>query len=632
MVGDYAITRRVLIGQLASLLASQLASQAVWAQSDDDPLHQLHTAHPRLILLDSDLDRVRGLVRDNPLAHRIYLDLEKESERLLTVAPTEYKLVGPRLRAQSRRVLDRVATLSLMYRITQREPYQRRAMAELRAAAGFRDWNPAVFADTAEMTHAFAIGYDWLYNVLSPEERALIRDAIVTKAFDQAIPIYQRETGWTRTAFNANIICNAGMGLGALAIAGDASVVGDAPGDKAAPDKSIDDKCSAVLRYAFDSIPHGLATYGVEGAWPEGPTYWESVTMYACAFFAALQTALGNDYGLSASHGVDRAGRFRIFMTGPTGKVFNFADAVEDAGLAPEMFWLAKRFGNPVFAWSEQKLLEHSTHPDAYDLVWFDRDAKSPQQPPAWALDAIFRGVDISCFRSAWDDPNALYLAVKGGDNKGPHADLDLGTFVLDAGGVRWASDLGLDDYDLPGYLGRQRWSYYRTRTEAHNTLLVDDQNQDLRAEARITRQEFAPDFSWVQIDLSRANPGKVKQWQRRFAMAQRQAVLIADSVRCDQPVEIIWGMMTDAEITVTGQTALLRKNGWNLAAEIRTPRHAVFDVAPVRSSPPQAANPNFRKLVVRLGDKVTELDLTIVLTPYRDGQTKPKITAQFPV
>src|ERR1700722_15970113 len=117
MVGDYTITRRVLIGQLVSL--------AMWAQSDDDPLRQLHTAHPRLILLDADLDRRRGLVRDNPLAHRIYLDLEKESERLLTVAPTEYKLVGPRLRAQSRRVLDRVTTLALMYRITKREPYQR---------------------------------------------------------------------------------------------------------------------------------------------------------------------------------------------------------------------------------------------------------------------------------------------------------------------------------------------------------------------------------------------------------------------------------------------------------------------------------------------------------------------------
>ena len=91
MTGDNAITRRVLIGQLACL--------AIRAQSDDDPLHQLHPAHPRLILLDSDLDRLRGLARDNPLAHRIYLDLEKECERLLTAPPAEYKLVGPRLRA-----------------------------------------------------------------------------------------------------------------------------------------------------------------------------------------------------------------------------------------------------------------------------------------------------------------------------------------------------------------------------------------------------------------------------------------------------------------------------------------------------------------------------------------------------
>ncbi len=192
-------------------------------------------------------------------------------------------------------------------------------------------------------------------------------------------------------------------------------------------------------------------------------------------------------------------------------------------------------------------------------------------------------GVDIACFRSAWDDPNAIYLAVKGGDNNDPHAHLDLGSFVLDAGGVRWAADLGTDDYDLPGYLGRQRFTYYRTRTESHNTLLIDDQNQDTRAEARITRQDFAPDFSWVQIDLGRANPGRVKQWTRRFALAQRQTVLMEDSVRSDQPVEVIWGMMTDADITLGGQTATLKKNGWVLAAEIRSPRHAVFDVAPLR-------------------------------------------------
>lgn len=321
---DVGITRRVLLGQLACL--------SIYAQNDDDPLRQLRVAHPRLILLDSDLDRLRILIRDHPLAHRIYLDLEKESERLLTAPVSEYKLAGPRLRTQTRRVLDHVSTLALMYRITLREPYQRRAVGELRAAANFRDWNPANFTDTAEMAHAFALGYDWLYNSLSPDERAWIQDAIATRALDPAIAIYQRDGGWPHDHLNANLICNAGIGLGALAIAGD---------------KVMNDKCGVVLRYAFDSIPHGLATYGVEGSWPEGMAYWESVTRYACAFFSGLQTSLGNDYGLSASHGVDRAGRFRIHMTGPTGKVFNFADSVDDIGLAPEMYWMAKRFSMP---------------------------------------------------------------------------------------------------------------------------------------------------------------------------------------------------------------------------------------------------------------------------------------------
>src|SRR5580700_5450887 len=155
-MGDIAITRRLLLGQLAAM--------AAWAQSDDDPLRQLRTAHPRLILLDSDLDRLKTLIRDNPLAHRIYLDLEKESDRLLTTPVSEYKFIGPRLRAQTRRVLDRVSTLALMYRLTLRDPYQKRAVAELRAAASFRDWNTAVFVDTADLAHAFALGYDWLYN------------------------------------------------------------------------------------------------------------------------------------------------------------------------------------------------------------------------------------------------------------------------------------------------------------------------------------------------------------------------------------------------------------------------------------------------------------------------------------
>lgn len=552
-------------------------------------------------------------VRENALAKRIFADLERESDRLLSIPPVEYKLTGNRLQTQTRHIVDRITTLALMYRLTGRDPWLRRAIMELNAAAAFKDWNPARFVDTAEVTHAFALGYDWLFNSLTPEERTWMRETLVGKGLDQGILVYQQKARWTVEHYNWNIVCNAAMVMGALAVADDG-------------DKPLRDKAGEILRSALESIPHGLTSYGTDGGWPEGPAYGEYATRYACLFFASLDTALGNDYGLSGFHGVDRAGRYRVYMIGPSNRIFSFADGGDDPGLAPEMFWLAKRFNNPVYAWSEQKQLERSARPDPLDLAWFQRDVKAPQ-PPSWPLDAVFHGVGVATFRTSWEDPAALFLGVKGGDNKAAHAHLDLGSFMLDAGGVRWASDY--PEEDSSGLLGAQRPGSYAVRTESHNTLLIDGENQDPRSEAHISRQEMAPDFSWVQIDLSKASP-KVKQWMRRIGVAQGPGVLIEDSLRADQPVEVIWGMLTDTDISLDGPMATLHKNGWNLAVEIRTPRHAVFDIAPVRPMP--GANPKFQKLIVRLLEKVTELDLNIVLTPYRDGQPKPKITAQFPV
>lgn len=600
MRGNREITRRALFGHLAA------AAACAQTAPDADPLRALRAGHPRLILLDPELDKLRALVRESAPARRVFSDLEKECDRLLSIPPVEYKLTNNRLQLQTRRAIDRVSTLALMYRLTGRDPWLRRAIMELNAAAGFKDWNPARFVDTAEMIHAFAIGYDWLYNALMPDERAWMREALIGKGLDAALPLYQQKARWTADRYNWNVVCNSALAMGALAVADDSK-----------------DKALGVFRAAFESIPRGLTTYGADGGWPEGPLYGEYATRYACLFFASLDTALGNDYGLSGFHGVDRAGRFRVYNISPSNRIFSFADGPDEPGLAPEMFWLAKHFNNPVYAWSEQKQLERSTHPDALDLAWFPRDVKTPQ-PPSWPLDAVFHGVNVATFRGSWEDPTAAFLAVKGGDNKAPHSHMDLGSFMFDAGGVRWASDFEQDD---TGLTPPQRAALYAVRTESHNTLAIDGENQDPRAEAHITHQETSPDLSWVQVELSRAYP-KLKRWNRRIGLAQRQAVLIEDSVRSDVPVEALWGMLTETEISVNGSTAVLHKNGWNLAVEIRTPRHAVFDIAPVRAP---GAGPKAQKLIVRLPEKVTELDLNIVMTPYRDNQPRPKITAQFP-
>jgi hypothetical protein len=585
---------------LELLAAGTALSPRALSQSAATPelLQSLRDARPRLLLFQSHFDRLRFLIHQNALARRIYGDLERECDRIVSLPPIEYRLVGARLQAQTRRAIHRIAALGVMYGISGREPWLRRAVAEMQAAAAFKDWNPSRPIDTAEMTCALAIGYDWMYIALTPEERSAIRDAIITKSLDIAMPLYRQPSPWSgaNRPPHWNLVCNAGFAMGALAVADE-----------------VPEKSAAILRGVLESAPRGLRFYGPEGAWPEGAAIADYATRNAAMLCSALTTALGSDRGLGATRGFDRAGRFRVYITGPSVS----GSPSSDSGARPELFWLANRFRQPALAWMEERQIERGQRPDPLDLGWFERDVRPPQLS-AWPLDAAFRSVQIASFRSSWEDANALFFALKGGDNKAGNAHLDLGSFVLDAGGVRWALDPHLGDGPAPA--GKPAAA---ARTEAHNTLLIDNENQDPRADAAIVRHEFGGDLSWVQIDLSKANGAKVRQWTRRAGLLQRQAVLIEDIVRAPRPVQVVWGMVTDANISLNGASASLKKGAWNLALEIRTPRHAVFDTLVTESST--------KKLIVRQSDKTTDLDLSILITPWRDGETKPKVTGQFP-
>lgn len=589
-----SITRRFFFAQLAVWRAA-LAQPAV---SSSDPLRNLRAEHPRLILPNSELPRIEALARDHPLAHRLFESLQREAEKIQNAPPLDYKFAG-------KRVLDRVLTLALLYRISLNPAFLERTVKELRASALFPNWNPQHFPDVAEMSCAFGVAFDWLYPALGETERDWIGQALVEKAIEPALAAYKEPAPWVTGNSDWNLVCNCGLAIGALAVA-----------------EREPDRARRLFSNAIEALPHGLSAFSPDGGWEEGPAYWNYSTRYVVSLLASLESALDNDLQLSATHGLDRTGRFRIYTTGPTNKTFNFADASEDPGAAPEMFWLARRFDQPVYAWNEQVESERINRADPMDLVWFYKDAKNPAAAD-WPTDALFMGAQVACLRTSWEDPAAIFLGVKGGDNKAPHSHLDLGSFVLDGGGVRWAFDPGPEDYSSPQSSGARRLPSFKTGTEEHNTIVIDGENQDRKAEARITRHEFGPDLSWVQIDLSRAYPAKLKQFQRRIGIAQKQGVLIADTLTADQPVDAVWGMLTQADVTVTGQIAQLTKNDWILECEIRSPHHAVFDVLELQGA---------RKLVVRLGSKVTDLDLNLILIPYRASQVKPVITKRFPV
>jgi hypothetical protein len=571
------------------------------AESQPSVLKTLRAGHPQLVALQADIDRVRCMIRDHPQARQWHETLLTKAKRLLEQPPVEYKLIGPRLLQVSRQAVDRIYTLGVLYRLDGDKRYADRAVKELLAIAAFEDWHPSHFLDTAEMTHAAAIGYDWFYHLLTADQRTAVRKAIVEKGLNVAAAGYRGDKvgWWARCNHNWNQVCNGGIGIGALAIADE------------------EPKLAAfILNAALDSLPKAVSEYGPDGGWAEGPGYWGYATRYTVYFLAGMDSALGTDFGLSRTPGFDKAGEFCFYFVGPTGLTFNYADAHEKAGSPAEMFWLARRFDQPLYAWHERQCKPNG---DPMNLLWFDPRGDGPKKaklPP----DRVFRGVDVAFLRSAWEDPDAVFVGFKGGNNKANHSHLDLGTFVLDALGQRWALDLGSDDYNLPGYFGKERFTYYRLKTEGHNTLTIDGRNQDTAAKAEIIAFDSKPARAFAVADLSAAYAGSARRVLRGVALLDRKHVLVQDEIETSRPAEIGWAMHTRAEAEVAGGTATLTVADVHVGAKILSPTGATFEVVSAEQPPPQNPNNGVRKLLIHLPTKAGSTRIAVLLSPYRDA------------
>jgi hypothetical protein len=202
---------------------------------------------------------------------------------------------------------------------------------------------------------------------------------------------------------------------------------------------------------------------------------------------------------------------------------------------------------------------------------------------------------------------------------------------MLDALGARWALDLGADNYNLPGYFGGQRWTYYRMRAEGHNTMVINPDagpDQDPAAETRIIRFHSQPKLAFAIADLTPAYAKQARQASRGIALLDRQQVLVQDEVRAEKPAVVWWFLHTPAQVNVNddGKSAMLVQGDKRLLAQLLAPKTAkleVMDAAPLPSSPNpanQARNQGIRKLAVRLSE-VTEVRLAVLLTPLVEGQ-----------
>ena len=570
-------------------------------------LDELHLEHPRLMLKNDRFEMLKQAAESDETLQRFVEETIRQADNTLEKPTLEYKIPdGKRLLGVSRDCMARVYALGLAWRWTGEQRYADNLLENIRAVCAFKDWNPSHFLDTAEMTHAVGVAYDWLYHSLSETDRQTMQKGIIEHGLIPGQKSYHgtESYGWWKNCdHNWNQVCNAGMIVGALAIA-----------------ETHPKFAKEIIPQAVESLPKALKMYGPDGAWAEGPGYWAYATRYTMYGFTALETALGTDYDLLQIEGLSLAGRSPIYSTGPTGMYLNYADSGERARRHPmaEMFWLARIYNDDFVAEAEHRLIAETGHVSPQHLAWYVPNPEGDGDQPA--LDKRFRGpVELALFRSAWHDPNALFMGIKAGYNRANHSHLDLGNFELDALGIRWARDLGSDDYNMPGYFSTQteRWQYYRLNSLSHNVPMLNGKHQDPAGTATLTRFENENE-PFAQVNLTDAYPGQATTIKRGASLiANRTAALVQDEFTLTEKTDIAWGITTDAEIQLNGSTATLTQDNQALTAHILSPADATFTIESAEQEPPEKRNKGVKRLMIHLNDQANESRIAVLFSPH---------------
>ena len=567
---------KLLFTCIAALLT--LSAGNALAQADLSRLAD----HPRLLLPKGAEKKLLKQINRDAVWKEIHTATLGEADRIITLPVSERIKTGMRLLAVSRENLRRIFILSYAYRMTGQEKYLVRAEQEMLKAASFSDWNPSHFLDVGEMTMALGVGYDWLYPALSEASRRTIREAIVKKGFK---PSYDTAYNWFVDAeHNWNQVCNGGLAFGAIAVA-----------------ESEPEWAQKIIDRAIDKVRLPMRHYAPDGAYPDGPGYWGYGTLFNVLLIGGLESTFGTDYGLSQMPGFMQTGTYEMQMVSPLIKHFNYMDNSYEPESSSAPFWFYSKTQDPSVLCQQVSILQRDTAKKYLKdrvlpamLIW---GAGAPMEKAVAPQETFWAGrgnTPVCVIRSGWGDPNARFVGVKLGSPSINHGHMDVGSFVFEADGVRWAIDLGSEDYNTTETRGgdlwnmaqqSQRWDVFRYNNRSHNTLTFNDKLQRVNGSAQIIESDSATARRFVKTDLTPVYAGQVDKVERTISLVDNDYLLIEDEITAGKNyTRMRWTLMTRATPKIlSDNTVMLEQDGKRclLKIESETPIVWRFEKTP---------------------------------------------------
>jgi hypothetical protein len=585
------------------------------APGANDYLGGIQKVRPRLIHNAAGWGYLKGQIATDPVLAKMLEALKASGEDLLQ-DPGLTRINGD-TGGEGPKAIYRMGLLGALHYCDGDLKWQDKGMQELIALTdkvSFRDWHPELIDNVADMVVATCLGYDWFYAALNAQQKTEIRTYLAQKGIDALIAHLEGEP-IPETAKGVS-----GGQAEPVKAKGGTKKAANKEDDKLPPDSKHMAAASALLIAAIcmvDDDPaiakkaadagskvfgKGLERFAPAGVWPEGLQAGEDVMDYIAMLAQSRKAAAGNDLGISLVEGIPQFGVARMHLIGPSGQTFNFGDSQGAASTRPWIAtWLCGVHGNPgirAVAASGKQAVSSSYFGQVGHFLYYNPHAAG--DGTADSLDYSLPGGVIAATRSGWEKAD-YFIAVKGGDNSDHTAQLDIGSFVLEAGGQRWGIELGVDSERAtglevkPGGDRTKRFELYLENTLGQNTLVIDG-NQDLEAKAKVLVGASSLEKGLAVVDMTDAY-GKAAKDVHRGALVVRGTkpyAVIQDDLVIKTTQTITWSMHTKAEIAADGAKATLTQGGKTLIATIVSPAGATFS----SGTPPEPSNAQSRDLV----------------------------------
>ena len=525
--------------------------------------------HPRLLMYAGEDYHEDYQVPPESMFARADSVIVAFSDAVLAEPPVTRDFIGRRLLGTSREALKRIFWLSFTYRLHGGEAYARRAIDEMLAVSAFKDWNPAHFLDVAEMTMAAAIGYDWLYDQMTPRERKKVARAIIDKGLKPALN--EADAWFYNSEINWNSVCNAGMVYGALAVW-----------------EEDPEFCRSMLEKSLESNKLAFKAYE-GGGYPEGYNYWGYGSSFQIMLEAALDSAFPPlptedlfaplPFSTGITHDFYASSAFIRFTSTPAGNCYSFSDAYRKASGQYMQTWMINYIGDRSIVYPEMRIMEMTGYKRLCEERLFPMYLISlfhcgPNTPAGMPDDHYFQcggTTPIFVYRSGWAAEEDDYLGVKGGLTMSSHSHCDQGSFYFESDGVTWATDLGMQDYNSLESAGVPF---------SHNIVTVNGHTPKVNHPVAISETWTPEHPSWEKrlgavIDLTDLYTEDLDSCKRAVYLLGTDLHILDLLQAGDSTCTVRWAMCTEAQASLQewsevftfygyGETFLWLQSGWH--------------------------------------------------------------------